>query len=403
MSIKNLRASKMRSFLTMLGIIIGISSVIIVLSVGAGAESLIVNQIRSVGSNLVGVLPGNSDGDGPPAAVFGVVITTLTNDDKKALETQIPEVVAISSYVTTMEPVTYQNQKVTANIQGVSEGYLEISDSDVASGRFILDEDETLLSNVVVLGSEIKQELFNDQDAIGQTIKIKKRNYRVVGVLEAKGVVAFQNTDKMIFVPVTTVQKKIVGINHVGFIRMEVDDEDNMDYVVVQAQEILRDRHNIDNPSKDDFEVANTAAALGSLTAVTSSLKYFLVAIAAISLVVGGIGIMNIMLAAVTERIQEVGLKKALGAKKKDIIWQFLVESVSITLIAAVIGILIGVAFSFLTATIVRYLGYDWDFVITPTSLLLSCGVSVAIGLIFGIYPASKASKFDPIVALRYE
>jgi putative ABC transport system permease protein len=403
MLLKNLRASKMRSFLTMLGIIIGISSVIIVLSVGAGAESLIVNQIRSAGSNLVGVLPGGSDEDGPPAALFGIVITTLTNDDKRALEAQIPEVVAISSYVTTMEPVTYQNQKVTANIQGVSEGYLKISDSEVDQGRFLLDEDEKLLSNVAVLGSEIKEELFEDQDAIGQTIKIKKRNYKVIGVLQPKGVVTFQNTDKMIFLPVTTVQKKIVGINHVGFIRMEVDEEDNMEYVVSQAEEILRDRHNIDDPKKDDFDVANASATLESLTVVTSSLKYFLVAIAAISLIVGGVGIMNIMLAAVTERIKEVGLKKALGAKKKDIIWQFLVESVSITFFAAIIGIIIGVSFSFLTAVIVRSLGFDWDFVVTPTSLLLSCGVSITIGLIFGIYPANKASKFDPITALRYE
>ena len=393
----------MRSFLTMLGIIIGISSVIIVLSVGAGAESLIVNQLRSVGSNLVGVLPGKSESDGPPAAVFGVVITTLTNDDKKALEDQIPEIRAISSYVTTIETVTYQNQKVSGNIQGVSEGYLEISDSDLAEGHFLTNEDENLLNNVVVLGSEIKEELFDTQSAIGETIKIKKNNYRVIGVMESNGVVAFQNTDKMIFAPVTTVQKKIVGIDYVGFIRMEVEKEEDMDYVVVQAEEILRDRHNIDDPKKDDFEVANTAAALESLTAVTSSLKYFLVAIAAISLVVGGVGIMNIMLAAVTERIKEVGLKKALGAKNRDIIWQFLIETVTITLFAALIGITIGVAFSFLTAVIVRSFDYDWDFVITSTSLLLSCGVSVVIGLIFGIYPARKASRFDPIEALRYE
>jgi len=403
MSWKNLRTNKMRSFLTMLGIIIGISSVIIVLSVGAGAESLIVNQIRSVGSNLIGVLPGSAGDEGPPAAVFGIVITTLTDDDKKALEDQIPEVMAASSYVSTMETAIFQNQKVTVNVQGVSPGYLELSDSDLKSGHFLSEDDEKAQSNVVVLGSEIKEELFNSQEAVGESVKIGKQKFRVIGVMEPKGVVGFQNTDTMAFIPITTAQKKLVGINHVGFIRLAVDKEENLDYVVEQAKLILRERHNIDDPVKDDFTVASSEKGLESLTTVTSSLKYFLVAIAAISLLVGGVGIMNIMLAAVTERIREVGLKKAVGAKAHHIILQFVTETIFITLFAALIGIVFGVLISFLAAVIVKNLGYDWDFVITTGSLILSCGVSIIIGLIFGLYPAVKASRFDAIVALRYE
>lgn len=403
MSFQNLRANKTRSFLTMLGIIIGISSVIIVLSVGAGAESLIVNQIQSVGSNLIGILPGGGGDEGPPAAVMGIVITTLTNEDKQAIENQVPNINAVSSYVSTIETATWQNQKTSVNIQGVSSDYPTVTDSNIQSGFFFTKDQEKSRENVIVIGSQIASDLFNYSDPIGQSIKIKKERFRVIGVMEPKGVVSFQNVDNMVFIPVTTAQKKLLGIDHVGFIRAKVIDETKIDETVEQIEFLLRDRHNIDDPIKDDFTVNSLASALDLLTTVTGALKLFLTAIAAISLLVGGIGIMNIMLAAVIERIREIGLKKALGAKKRHIIEQFLIETTTITLFGATIGIAFGISFSFLVSVIVNYLNYDWDFIISISSVVISVVAGLSIGLLFGIYPARKAAKLNPIEALRYE
>lgn len=403
MSFQNLRANKMRSFLTMLGIIIGISSVIIVLSVGAGAESLIVNQIRSAGSNLIGILPGGTEEEGPPAAIFGIVITTLTNKDKIAIEEKIDSIEAVCSYVSTYETAQWGNQKADATIYGTSASYPQISDSEIEKGYFFTADDEKSLNNVAVLGAGIAKDIFSNTDPLGQSITIKKQRFRVIGIMKTMGVVAFQNLDNMIFIPVTTAQKKILGINHVGFIRAKVIDEEKINDTVEQIKLLLRDQHNIDDPTKDDFTVSNIQDALGTLTTVTGALKLFLTAIAAISLIVGGVGIMNIMLAAVTERIKEIGLKKALGAKRKHIIWQFLVETTFLTLMGALIGIIGGILFSLIVALAVNYLDYDWDFIISPASIIIACLASLAIGFIFGLYPAQKAAKYKPIEALRYE
>jgi putative ABC transport system permease protein len=402
MAFQNLRVNKMRSFLTMLGIIIGISSVIIILSVGAGAESLIVNQIKSLGSNIIGVLPGASESDGPPAAVFGIVITTLKDSDTTAIA-KLPHVAAAASYVSAVETAIWKNQTADISLYGVSSSYPELSDSILAEGFFFTPDDERGLSNVAVIGSAVKDDLFNGNPALGENIRLKKANFRVIGVMAPKGVAGFQNMDNMIFIPVTTAQKKILGIDHIGFLRAKIDDEKNLASAEAEIARIIRERHHIDNPAKDDFTAQSTAAALTTLTAVTGALKLFLVAIAGISLLVGGIGIMNIMLAAVTERIREIGLRKAVGAKKSQIILQFLLETLVITLVGAALGMIVGIFFSWLTAVIVKSLGYNWDFVVTWSSLAVAAGAAVAIGLIFGLYPARKAARLDPITALRYE
>ena len=399
----NLRANKMRSFLTMLGIIIGIMSIILITSVVAGAQSLITNQIQSIGSNLVGILPGSGGKDGPPAAVFGIVITTLKDSDAEAIKNNIDNVTAVSAYVTATETAISQGESSSVSIMGVSPDYPLISDSKLTTGNFFTDDDKKNNSNVAVLGSKAKEDLFNGQEAIGQSIKIKKENFRIVGVFEERGTSGFQNVDNAVFIPVTTVQKKIVGIDHVGYIRVKVNTEENVDPATDEITNLLRDRHNIDRPEEDDFTVSNVANALEILSTITSALQLFLVAIAGIALIVGGIGIMNIMLAAVTERIREIGLRKAVGATKSNIIRQFLIETIMISVCGAIIGILLGVGISWLVAVIVRGLDYDWDWVVSVQSILFAVTFSVIIGLIFGVYPAKKAANLDPIKALHYE
>lgn len=403
MSLQNLRKQKMRSFLTMLGIIIGISSIIIISSVIAGAESLITNQLQSIGTNIIGVLPGGTEEDGPPAAVFGIIITTLTDEDTEALKKEIPHVVAATSYVSKTDIINWENQKTTVSIYGVSPDYPKLSETETVQGSFFSEEDKRSQSNVVVLGYKIWQELFAEQDPIGQKIQIGQNKFTVIGVMKEQGSVGFQNVDRMVFVPVTTAQKRILGINHIGYLRLKIDAEENINSSLEQVNNILRIRHNIDDPQKDDFTARNTNDAAQTLGSITNALQFFLIAVVVISLLVGGIGIMNIMLAAVVERIREIGLRKAVGATKSQIIWQFLIETIIISFFGAIVGLLIGIFISFLISIIINFLEYNWTFVITPISLLLSTFFALFIGIIFGLYPAKKAAKLNPIEALRYE
>jgi len=395
--------NKMRTFLTMLGIIIGIMSVIIVMSVGAGAQSLVINQVSSLGSNLVGVLPGHSEEKGPPASVYGVVVTTLKEDDLIALRREYPHFIAFTGYVKGAETITWGDQKVDTTFVGVNADLINVEDAVVEQGRFFSNDEDRASDKVAVLGAQVAKDLFDNQNPVGQRIKIKKTTFSIIGVMKARGTSGFQNQDNQIFVPLSTAQKLLLGIDYISFARLKVDEAANVNGAMEQARLVLRERHKIDKPADDDFSIRSMAQGLEALTKITNALKFFLVAVASIALIVGGVGIMNIMLAAVQERTREIGLRKAVGAKNYHIIEQFLIETVMITFIGGIIGIVFGILISYLVAKIAQGMGYNWSFSISISSIILGCLVSIGIGLIFGISPATRAAKLDPIESLRYE
>lgn len=402
-----LLANKTRSFLTMLGIIIGVAAVVLIMALGAGAQSLILAQVKGLGADLVGILPGKSETNGPPASAMGVVVTTLTYDDLQALikKNNGFHIVSAVGYSKGVGTVTWNSNSYDTNLSGLTVGYLETEGGEVASGRFFTLEEEQNLARVIVLGSTVKKELFGESDALGQRVKIKKQVFEVIGVMAERGKVAFQDYDDQVFIPLRTMQKLINGVNHLSFIRAKVDNNNDVDQAIEEISWLLRDRHGITDQSgqSDDFSVRSAAQALDMLTTITNALRYFLAAMAAMSLVVGGIGIMNIMLISVTERTREIGLRQAVGAKRRDIIRQFLLEAVILTSVGGACGIVLGIFLSWVSAVVIRGLGYDWEFSISIISIIVAAGVSALIGVVFGLYPAYKASRLEPIESLSYE
>ncbi|MEE8131735.1 MAG: ABC transporter permease, partial [Candidatus Paceibacterota bacterium] len=370
------------------------------------AQSLILAQIKSLGTNLIGVLPGHSEEENPLSAFMGFSVTTLTYEDAMALREKrnVPNIIDVVAYSKGVGTVVWSSNSYDTNLSGATVGYLEVEGGKVEKGRFFTKEEEKNFVRVAVLGSAVKEELFGESEAVRQRIKIKNQSFEVIGVMEERGVVAMQDYDDQVFLPIKTAQK-LIGVNHIGLIRAKIDHKDNIERAIMDVKATLRERHDITDISgkSDDFTVRSSVQALDIITDVTNALKYFLAAMAALSLIVGGIGIMNIMLISVTERTREIGLRKAIGANNHNILNQFLIEAITITLLGGIIGILLGVFVSFLIAVGAHLMDYDWAFVISPFSILIAIFVSTAIGLIFGLYPAIKASKLNPIDALRYE
>lgn len=396
--------SKMQSFLTMLGIVIGVMAVIIIMSLGASAQEFILGQVKGYGANMVAVLPGKSDDSGPPAAAMGIVITSLKNKDGEDIANlKNPHIDGIAMYTMGSDIISWEDRSLSATFYGTTASYPQIENSIIEQGRFFTEEEDSSNSKVVVLGSKVAKDLFNDNSPIGKKIKIKKSNFIIIGVFKSKGGNFIQNQDEQIFIPLRTAQNILLGINYLDFMRIRIDSVDNIETVKEEVVPLLRANHNITDEKDDDFSFRSVAQAIQTISGITDMLKFFLVAVSAISLIVGGFGIMNIMLAIVQERVKEIGLRKALGATSSEIVWQFLIETMTITFISGIVGIIMGVSISFIAAQVINYLGYSWTFVVSYDGIFLGCIVSIIIGLIFGIVPAMKASKLDPIDALRYE
>lgn len=404
---RSLTHGKMRSALTMLGIVIGIASVIILMSIGQSAQNLILAEVQGIGSNLIFVIPGGSPNGrfSPPASSQGIVITTLNERDADALRRE-PSIKAVVPEVRGQAEVVYGNNDTTVSFQGTTEEFFPVRNLPTGKGLPFTKSDVDSAAHVAVIGPDLAKTLFGDYvNPINKTIRLKGVSFRVVGVLEKGGTGAFGvDQGNLVIVPLTIAQKQLLGFTYYNDLIVEGSPDYDSLFVQSRVSFVLRQNHGITNPNKDDFSIRTQEDALALLGSITSVLTLFLAAIASISLVVGGIGIMNIMLVAVTERTREIGLRKAVGATNADILKQFLIESVLLTAFGGIIGIVTGAIVVGLVYLGVRtFSDIAWTFSFPLSAVLLAVFVSTVAGLVFGIYPARQAGKKNPIEALRYE
>ncbi|MFH0891975.1 MAG: ABC transporter permease [Candidatus Falkowbacteria bacterium] len=416
-----MRVNKVRTSLTVLGVVIGIASVIIVFSAGEGINRLIMGQIESFGgTDMFEVevkIPstkkgGASETQSATAMAQGVQVTTLTLEDMEDIM-KLPNVADAYGAILNQEQVSYNNEMKQSIIFGVTESFIHLDRSEVEFGRFFTATEDKSLAQVAVLGSKITDKLFGDSDPIGRSVKIGKTKFRIIGVMAERGAMMGFDFDDIVYMPIRTLQKKVMGINHIQMAMFKVDDTDEIDATTEEARYILRENHDLPHPEgprqgwtdtgRDDFRVITMVESMEIMSTVTGAITLLLLAIVAISLVVGGVGIMNIMYVVVTERTAEIGLRKAVGAKYSDIMWQFLIESITITIAGGVIGIAVGAAISYLIAYGASAYGLDWHFVVPLRGIITALGFAAFFGLVFGLYPARKAARLTPVEALRAE
>ena len=395
----SLMTNKGRSFLTILGIVIGIASVIAMIAIGQGSQLTIQSNIQNLGSNLVMIMPGFQRGPGSQVSQGRGSAQTLTMEDSVAISQEISSAKAVAPELSGRYQVTARGTNTNTSVTGVTDVYPSVRNIEIDLGAFLTAQNLSSMSKVAVLGPTVRDDLFGeDADPVGQTIRINKIEFKIIGVTKSKGGTGFSNQDDIIFVPLTTAQQFLAGSERVSTISVQAYDEKSMADLQQQLTDFLMVRHNITNAASADFNILNQADIVATASSVTNTFTLLLASVAAISLLVGGIGIMNMMLTNVTERTREIGLRKAVGAKKEDISNQFLAEAITLTFLGGIIGIIMG----WLTSWGVNKFGGIASSV-SWSSVLLAFGVSAAIGIIFGYYPARRASNLNPIEALRYE
>jgi len=401
-ALRSLRVNKLRSALTMLGIIIGVGAVIAMVAVGAGASARVAEQIQSLGSNLIIVLSGSVTAGGVRIGQGSQL--TITEDDSAAIAREIPAVQVSAPSVRGSAQIVFGNLNWATGIQGVTADYFEARDWTVVGGRPIGPEDVDGATKVALLGQTTALNLFGDVDPLGQIIRIKKVPFTVIGLLDHKGQNSWgQDQDDVVLIPISTAKKKVLGKSNsnpraVGAISVKIRPAEDMSEAESQLRELLRQRHRLQPYQDDDFNVRNLSEILQTQEESSKVMTYLLAAIASVSLLVGGIGIMNIMLVSVTERTREIGLRMAVGARGRDILGQFLIEAVTLSLIGGVVGIAVGLG----GAGALSYFA-EWRTLVAPEAIGLAFGFAAAVGVFFGFYPARKAARLDPIEALRYE
>ena len=400
-AVVSLTLNKMRTALATLGIIIGTGSVIALISLGQASQKSVENQIESLGSNLLTVLPG-SQNNGAVRGAAGSA-TSLTYNDAKAvmlqMGTTLPDVKNVSAELSRRAQVVAGRNNANTQITGVVPSYAEIRKVNLSNGVFISQRDVDAMTKVAVLGPAVATDLFGDGvNPVGQNIRVNNQSLKIIGLTVAKGGSGPQSQDDAIYVPLTTAQSQLFGVDYVSTISIEAVSANAMTNAQNEVGYFLLAQHKLSDPTKADFQILSQQDILGAANQITGTLTTLLSGIAAISLVVGGIGIMNIMLVTVTERTREIGLRKALGAKKRLVVWQFLIEAVILTFAGGFLGIFLGAAVSYFVSN-----ANSLPFTLSPSSITLALGVSGVIGLIFGWYPAQKASNLQPIEALRYE
>jgi putative ABC transport system permease protein len=377
----------------MLGVIIGVSAVIVMVSIGEGAKARVAENIKGLGTNLLVVRPG-FDKKGP---VRQTSVQTLTLDDAKAIAAQVPEVAQVAPEAGQTVQVKYLAKNTSTTVLGVTEAYAPVNNFRVTLGRFVDGEDVRLSRKVAVLGATPAKDLFGAESPLGRTIKVRGMNFEIVGLLEPKGQSGYRDPDDQILIPITTAQRRLFGLTHVRAINVQVASEPAMPSVEAGIETLLRRRHRLGPEAQPDFNVRNQKEVLDTMSQVTGTFGKLLAGVAAISLFVGGIGIMNIMMVSVTERTREIGIRKAVGARRTDILFQFLVEAVVLSVLGGVIGIGLGLG----AAKGMAMAG--WETRVAGSSVMIAFAVAAATGAFFGLYPAQRASRLDPIDALRYD
>lgn len=405
-AIKSLAKNKLRTVLTIIGIVIGIGAVIIVMSAGEGLKAQITSQLEAFGTNVIQIEPkipstSHISSENVMTKAQGANLTTLKREDGKEIK-KLKNIELHYSALIDQEVVSYLDVNKIITILGTETTFVDVDKSKIVQGRFFSQEEDDSLSRVVILGNKLANNLFGNQNPIGQQIKLNKNQFKVIGVMGERGnAMGVLDFDNIIYLPLQTLQKVVLGVDHVQWITVQMKDPDLTTETVNDIMYLLRDRHNISDAKYDDFSIMTMLEMKNMVDVIFNAITLLLMALAGISLLVGGVGIMNIMYVSVSERTFEIGLRQAVGAKKNQILWQFLFEAIIVTLIGGIIGVVMGLSISWLISLIAKQLGFNWSFVLPPQSIIIAFGFCGTIGLVFGYYPAKQAAEMNAIKALR--